>query len=73
MPLQRTGQKASLVPWLLCVKAAASGPLLSVTVFPQLELLEVRRQQEEEERKRQPPSPEPSTKVSEETESQQQW
>nr|XP_003461974.1 spectrin beta chain, non-erythrocytic 1 isoform X3 [Cavia porcellus] len=38
-----------------------------------LELLEVRRQQEEEERKRQPPSPEPSTKVSEETESQQQW
>uniref|UniRef100_A0A8C5Z5L7 Spectrin beta chain n=1 Tax=Marmota marmota marmota TaxID=9994 RepID=A0A8C5Z5L7_MARMA len=38
-----------------------------------LELLEVRRQQEEEERKRRPPSPEPSTKVSEETESQQQW
>ncbi|XP_028927665.1 spectrin beta chain, non-erythrocytic 1 isoform X3 [Ornithorhynchus anatinus] len=38
-----------------------------------LELLEVRRQQEEEERKRQPPSPEPSTKVSEEAESQQQW
>ncbi|XP_027721031.1 spectrin beta chain, non-erythrocytic 1 isoform X1 [Vombatus ursinus] len=36
-----------------------------------LELLEVRRQQEEEERKRQPPSPEPRTKVSEETESQQ--
>ncbi|XP_037064801.1 spectrin beta chain, non-erythrocytic 1 isoform X4 [Peromyscus leucopus] len=36
-----------------------------------LELLEVRRQQEEEERKRRPPSPEPSTKVSEETESQQ--
>uniref|UniRef100_A0A2K5CI31 Spectrin beta, non-erythrocytic 1 n=1 Tax=Aotus nancymaae TaxID=37293 RepID=A0A2K5CI31_AOTNA len=31
----------------------------------------VRRQQEEEERKRQPPSPEPSTKVSEEAESQQ--
>lgn len=42
-------------------------------VLPQLELLEVRRQQEEEERKRRPPSPEPSTKVSEETESQQQW
>nr|AAO15362.1 beta-spectrin 2 isoform 2 [Homo sapiens] len=38
-----------------------------------LELLEVRRQQEEEERKRRPPSPEPSTKVSEEAESQQQW
>ncbi|XP_034857441.1 spectrin beta chain, non-erythrocytic 1 isoform X1 [Mirounga leonina] len=38
-----------------------------------LELLEVRRQQEEEERKRRPPSPEPSTKASEETESQQQW
>ncbi|KAG3267319.1 spectrin beta, non-erythrocytic 1, transcript variant X4 [Ictidomys tridecemlineatus] len=38
-----------------------------------LELLEVRRQQEEEERKRRPPSPELSTKVSEETESQQQW
>ncbi|XP_019517639.1 PREDICTED: spectrin beta chain, non-erythrocytic 1 isoform X4 [Hipposideros armiger] len=38
-----------------------------------LELLEVRRQQEEEERKRRPPSPGPSTKVSEETESQQQW
>ncbi|XP_054431418.1 spectrin beta chain, non-erythrocytic 1 isoform X2 [Pteronotus mesoamericanus] len=38
-----------------------------------LELLEVRRQQEEEERKRRPPSPEPSAKVSEETESQQQW
>ncbi|XP_043324501.1 spectrin beta chain, non-erythrocytic 1 isoform X3 [Cervus canadensis] len=38
-----------------------------------LELLEVRRQQEEEERKRRPPSPEPSTKVSEDTESQQQW
>uniref|UniRef100_A0A4W2G7X1 Spectrin beta chain n=1 Tax=Bos indicus x Bos taurus TaxID=30522 RepID=A0A4W2G7X1_BOBOX len=38
-----------------------------------LELLEVRRQQEEEERKRRPLSPEPSTKVSEETESQQQW
>ncbi|KAM5227496.1 spectrin beta chain, non-erythrocytic 1 isoform 3-T3 [Ctenodactylus gundi] len=38
-----------------------------------LELLEVRRQQEEEERKRRPPSPEPSTRVSEETESQQQW
>ncbi|XP_044519271.1 spectrin beta chain, non-erythrocytic 1 isoform X2 [Gracilinanus agilis] len=36
-----------------------------------LELLEVRRQQEEEERKRQPPSPEPRTKVSEETDSQQ--
>ncbi|XP_049979836.1 spectrin beta chain, non-erythrocytic 1 isoform X3 [Alexandromys fortis] len=36
-----------------------------------LELLEVRRQQEEEERKRRPPSPEPSTKVSEEAESQQ--
>uniref|UniRef100_A0A2K5Q6U8 Spectrin beta, non-erythrocytic 1 n=4 Tax=Simiiformes TaxID=314293 RepID=A0A2K5Q6U8_CEBIM len=33
----------------------------------------VRRQQEEEERKRRPPSPEPSTKVSEEAESQQQW
>uniref|UniRef100_A0A8C5XLE9 Spectrin beta, non-erythrocytic 1 n=1 Tax=Microcebus murinus TaxID=30608 RepID=A0A8C5XLE9_MICMU len=31
----------------------------------------VRRQQEEEERKRRPPSPEPSTKVSEEAESQQ--
>lgn len=40
-------------------------------VLPQLELLEVRRQQEEEERKRRPPSPEPSTKVSEEAESQQ--
>ncbi|XP_003984047.1 spectrin beta chain, non-erythrocytic 1 isoform X3 [Felis catus] len=38
-----------------------------------LELLEVRRQQEEEERKRRPPSPEPSTKASEEMESQQQW
>uniref|UniRef100_G3UHK8 Spectrin beta chain n=1 Tax=Loxodonta africana TaxID=9785 RepID=G3UHK8_LOXAF len=38
-----------------------------------LELLEVRRQQEEEERKRRPPSPEPSAKVSEEAESQQQW
>ncbi|XP_004867341.1 spectrin beta chain, non-erythrocytic 1 isoform X3 [Heterocephalus glaber] len=38
-----------------------------------LELLEVRRQQEEEERKRRPPSPELSTKISEETESQQQW
>ncbi|XP_063552256.1 spectrin beta chain, non-erythrocytic 1 isoform X3 [Gorilla gorilla gorilla] len=38
-----------------------------------LELLEVRRQQEEEERKRRPPSPEPSTKISEEAESQQQW
>ncbi|XP_027477972.1 spectrin beta chain, non-erythrocytic 1 isoform X3 [Zalophus californianus] len=38
-----------------------------------LELLEVRRQQEEEERKRRPPSPEPSTRASEETESQQQW
>ncbi|XP_048208889.1 spectrin beta chain, non-erythrocytic 1 isoform X3 [Perognathus longimembris pacificus] len=38
-----------------------------------LELLEVRRQQEEEERKRRPPSPEPSTKASEEAESQQQW
>ncbi|XP_036291222.1 spectrin beta chain, non-erythrocytic 1 isoform X3 [Pipistrellus kuhlii] len=38
-----------------------------------LELLEVRRQQEEEERKRRPPSPSPSTKVSEDTESQQQW
>ncbi|XP_036728535.1 spectrin beta chain, non-erythrocytic 1 isoform X3 [Balaenoptera musculus] len=38
-----------------------------------LELLEVRRQQEEEERKRRPPSPEPSSKVSEDTESQQQW
>ncbi|XP_006159093.1 spectrin beta chain, non-erythrocytic 1 [Tupaia chinensis] len=38
-----------------------------------LELLEVRRQQEEEERKRRPPSPEPSTKLSEEAESQQQW
>uniref|UniRef100_A0A8C0Z1L9 Spectrin beta chain n=2 Tax=Canis lupus familiaris TaxID=9615 RepID=A0A8C0Z1L9_CANLF len=38
-----------------------------------LELLEVRRQQEEEERKRRPPSPEPSTKASEDTESQQQW
>ncbi|XP_039105135.1 spectrin beta chain, non-erythrocytic 1 isoform X3 [Hyaena hyaena] len=38
-----------------------------------LELLEVRRQQEEEERKRRPPSPEPSTKASEELESQQQW
>ncbi|XP_016077613.1 PREDICTED: spectrin beta chain, non-erythrocytic 1 isoform X4 [Miniopterus natalensis] len=37
-----------------------------------LELLEVRRQQEEEERKRRPPSPEPSAKVSEEAESQQQ-
>ncbi|XP_041524837.1 spectrin beta chain, non-erythrocytic 1 isoform X3 [Microtus oregoni] len=36
-----------------------------------LELLEVRRQQEEEERKKRPPSPEPSTKVSEEAESQQ--
>ncbi|XP_036056872.1 spectrin beta chain, non-erythrocytic 1 isoform X3 [Onychomys torridus] len=36
-----------------------------------LELLEVRRQQEEEERERRPPSPEPSTKVSEEAESQQ--
>lgn len=36
-----------------------------------LELLEVRRQQEEEERKRRPPSPEPSTRVSEEAESQQ--
>ncbi|XP_031193643.1 spectrin beta chain, non-erythrocytic 1 isoform X4 [Mastomys coucha] len=36
-----------------------------------LELLEVRRQQEEEERKRRPPSPEPSTKASEEAESQQ--
>lgn len=36
-----------------------------------LELLEVRRQQEEEERKRRPPSPEPSTKVSDEAESQQ--
>ncbi|XP_069464336.1 spectrin beta chain, non-erythrocytic 1 isoform X2 [Ambystoma mexicanum] len=38
-----------------------------------LELLEVRRLQEEEERKRQPPSPEPSPKVSEESESPQQW
>uniref|UniRef100_A0A9L0SSS3 Spectrin beta chain n=1 Tax=Equus caballus TaxID=9796 RepID=A0A9L0SSS3_HORSE len=38
-----------------------------------LELLEVRRQQEEEERKRRPPSPEPSTRASEEAESQQQW
>ncbi|XP_029793221.1 spectrin beta chain, non-erythrocytic 1 isoform X3 [Suricata suricatta] len=38
-----------------------------------LELLEVRRQQEEEERKRRPPSPEPSTKASEDLESQQQW
>ena len=34
---------------------------------------EQRRKLEEEERKRRPPSPEPSTKVSEETESQQQW
>nr|XP_033794883.1 spectrin beta chain, non-erythrocytic 1 isoform X1 [Geotrypetes seraphini]XP_033794884.1 spectrin beta chain, non-erythrocytic 1 isoform X1 [Geotrypetes seraphini] len=38
-----------------------------------LELLEVRRQQEEEERKRQPPSPELSPKMSDETESPQQW
>uniref|UniRef100_A0A8C8RCQ6 Spectrin beta chain n=1 Tax=Pelusios castaneus TaxID=367368 RepID=A0A8C8RCQ6_9SAUR len=38
-----------------------------------LELLEVRRQQEEEERKRQPPSPEPSPKVPEDADSQQQW
>ncbi|NXL88030.1 SPTB2 protein, partial [Alectura lathami] len=38
-----------------------------------LELLEVRRQQEEEERKRQPPTPEPSPKVAEDGESQQQW
>ncbi|XP_074673170.1 spectrin beta chain, non-erythrocytic 1 isoform X2 [Strix aluco] len=38
-----------------------------------LELLEVRRQQEEEERKRQPPTPEPSPKVAEDTDSQQQW
>ncbi|NXY90094.1 SPTB2 protein, partial [Alcedo cyanopectus] len=38
-----------------------------------LELLEVRRQQEEEERKRQPPTPEPSPKVAEDAESQQQW
>ncbi|NXV99867.1 SPTB2 protein, partial [Fregetta grallaria] len=39
----------------------------------QLELLEVRRQQEEEERKRQPPTPEPSPKVAEDADSQQQW
>uniref|UniRef100_A0A7M4F886 Spectrin beta chain n=1 Tax=Crocodylus porosus TaxID=8502 RepID=A0A7M4F886_CROPO len=38
-----------------------------------LELLEVRRQQEEEERKRQPPSPEPSPKVTDDADSQQQW
>ncbi|NXK04444.1 SPTB2 protein, partial [Herpetotheres cachinnans] len=38
-----------------------------------LELLEVRRQQEEEERKRQPPTPEPSPKVAEDADSQQQW
>ncbi|NWX46319.1 SPTB2 protein, partial [Steatornis caripensis] len=38
-----------------------------------LELLEVRRQQEEEERKRQPPTPEPSPKVAEDGDSQQQW
>ncbi|KFP00441.1 spectrin beta chain, non-erythrocytic 1 isoform X1 [Calypte anna] len=38
-----------------------------------LELLEVRRQQEEEERKRQPPAPEPSAKVAEDGDSQQQW
>ncbi|NXF42797.1 SPTB2 protein, partial [Oceanites oceanicus] len=38
-----------------------------------LELLEVRRQQEEEERKRQPPTPEPSPKVGEDADSQQQW
>ncbi|XP_074759634.1 spectrin beta chain, non-erythrocytic 1 isoform X2 [Athene noctua] len=38
-----------------------------------LELLEVRRQQEEEERKRQPPTPEPSPKVAEDANSQQQW
>ncbi|NXA37849.1 SPTB2 protein, partial [Eudromia elegans] len=38
-----------------------------------LELLEVRRQQEEEERKRQPPTPEPSAKVAEDADSQQQW
>ncbi|NXU74449.1 SPTB2 protein, partial [Oreotrochilus melanogaster] len=38
-----------------------------------LELLEVRRQQEEEERKRQPPAPEPSQKVAEDGDSQQQW
>ncbi|XP_037260896.1 spectrin beta chain, non-erythrocytic 1 isoform X1 [Falco naumanni] len=37
-----------------------------------LELLEVRRQQEEEERKRQPPTPEPSPKVAEDADSQQQ-
>ncbi|XP_054674918.1 spectrin beta chain, non-erythrocytic 1 isoform X2 [Grus americana] len=38
-----------------------------------LELLEVRRQQEEEERKRQPPTPEPSPKIAEDADSQQQW
>ncbi|XP_054239396.1 spectrin beta chain, non-erythrocytic 1 isoform X2 [Indicator indicator] len=38
-----------------------------------LELLEVRRQQEEEERKRQPSTPEPSPKVAEDADSQQQW
>ncbi|NWH75832.1 SPTB2 protein, partial [Piaya cayana] len=38
-----------------------------------LELLEVRRQQEEEERKRQPPTPEPSPKVAEDADTQQQW
>ncbi|NXD09731.1 SPTB2 protein, partial [Nothocercus nigrocapillus] len=38
-----------------------------------LELLEVRRQQEEEERKRQPPTLEPSPKVAEDADSQQQW
>lgn len=63
--VQKTGQ-AEPSPFLrLCPT-----PLCSPS---QLELLEVRRQQEEEERKRRPPSPEPSTKVSEETESQQQW